>query len=507
LVILLIPFSLAADIPLRLSALEGNAAVKHPDSDEWAPLEPNFPLAEGDRLVVQAGSRLEMEVGIRAIVRLDAGADLAVESVRPLRLALYQGSAIIRTGAQEAFFVTPSSEVRLLPNGRYRIDVNDSAAQATVFKGTADIGGAQYQSGSTLLLQSGGGVSSGATVLRADPFQLWSERRDSGYAFEKSTEYLPSGAVAGVSELDSNGTWSYSSLYGNVWYPSVNIGWSPYRSGHWYCSPIYGWTWISREPWGWLPYHYGAWTLTSRGWCWVPGNAAFTGWSPALVHFLRSDYFIGWFPLGPGDRVSAGISSLRRTWGAAPVFANWGVPGGLMFLPIHSFVRGEGPLPGVVAADWNLGNGQIVPNLSDIRPQAGLWTNRTNGPASGRSGTLWGYSQPNGINPAVNRNYQYPGNRPWDAPAAGGAVIPQQGGSRIPIPQQNGSRVVVPQEGGSRIVVPRREIPSSSDRPPLVSQPRSSGGSIWGRTFSGIGLWGSSRGSGSTSDSSSRRRP
>ncbi|HEY2934940.1 MAG TPA: DUF6600 domain-containing protein [Acidobacteriota bacterium] len=504
----LISYSVAGVSPLRLSALEGEAAVKHDTSDDWVPLEPNFPLTEGDRIVVQPGSRLELEVGMRSVVRLDSGADLLLESAQPLRLALYRGSAIIRTGGQEARLTTASSEIRLQANGRFRIDVNELSAQTTVFRGRAEINGRQFYSGSSVLVQGGNLMAPGATVLKADLFQLWSERRDSNYAFDRSAEYVPSNEIAGVSELDSYGTWSYSSVHGNVWYPYVNLGWSPYGAGHWYCSPNFGWTWISAEPWGWLPYHYGRWTLTSRGWCWVPGNASyFSTWSPALVYFLRSNHFIGWFPLGPGDRVSASLASSGRTWGNTPTCANWGVPGALMFLPAQRFARGEGPQPGVVAAGWNLGDGQITADVSDVRPQASLWTNNSSGaPAISRqqTGTLWGHSPSSGINGGGNSGLRRTGNQSFGPPAGGGAVIPQQGGSRI----------VIPQEGASRVVIPRRELPSSNDRPTWSSPPRSSGsggqsGPLWGRSpSSGSGPWGSSRSSGpTTSDSSSRRRP
>jgi len=91
------------------------------------------------------------------------------------------------------------------------------------------------------------------------------------------------------------GRWITSASYGDVWAPSVAVGWQPYVNGEWYYTDC-GWTWASSDPWGEIPFHYGTWVWDpGYGWVWVPG----TVWSPAWVTWAYSDDFIGWAPVPP----------------------------------------------------------------------------------------------------------------------------------------------------------------------------------------------------------------
>ena len=118
--------------------------------------------------------------------------------------------------------------------------------------------------------------------------------------------------VVGAEDLDAYGRWNNDPQYGNVWVPSVDAGWAPYREGRWVDEPYYGWTWVSADPWGWAPYHYGNWYMSSFGWAWYPG--AIGGrhyWRPAMVGFFGwggggGSAFgfgnVGWVPLAPYER-------------------------------------------------------------------------------------------------------------------------------------------------------------------------------------------------------------
>jgi hypothetical protein len=121
----------------------------------------------------------------------------------------------------------------------------------------------------------------------------------------------------GSEDLDAYGHWVNVPDYGQVWSPTVAVGWAPYRAGRWVWEPYWGWTWVSYEPWGWAPYHYGRWFLYGSSWMWWPGPVDGYGsyrpeWAPAYVSFFGfgghrgvSVGFgfgsVGWLPIGPGD--------------------------------------------------------------------------------------------------------------------------------------------------------------------------------------------------------------
>jgi hypothetical protein len=96
-------------------------------------------------------------------------------------------------------------------------------------------------------------------------------------------------------ELSQYGHWEYTPEYGQVWVPSVAVGWRPYWYGHWVLTD-WGWTFASDDPWGWAAYHYGRWGFSPLwGWYWVPGYV----WGPAWVSWRVGAGWYCWAPLGP----------------------------------------------------------------------------------------------------------------------------------------------------------------------------------------------------------------
>jgi hypothetical protein len=77
----------------------------------------------------------------------------------------------------------------------------------------------------------------------------------------------------------------------------VDVGWRPYNNGYWAWTS-YGWTWVPNERWGWAAFHYGRWGYGNRGWYWIPGAS----WGPAWVSWSVGNDYLGWCPLGFGDR-------------------------------------------------------------------------------------------------------------------------------------------------------------------------------------------------------------
>ena len=109
--------------------------------------------------------------------------------------------------------------------------------------------------------------------------------------------------------LDPYGEWVETPDYGYCWHPTtVDENWAPYTDGYWAYTDA-GWTWVSYEDYGGVVYHYGRWAhLPDEGWVWVPGNT----WAPAWVSWRSNDDYIGWAPLPPEARWSAGIGF--STW-------------------------------------------------------------------------------------------------------------------------------------------------------------------------------------------------
>jgi hypothetical protein len=179
------------------------------------------------------------------------------------------------------------------PQGSTRVE----KGQAATVRGTAD---------------DAGNVLGGAPS--EDSWDSWNNDRDGVIRNAESWNHTNRYYV-GSEDLDAYGHWVNVPDYGQVWSPTVAVGWAPYRAGRWVWEPDWGWTWVSYEPWGWAPYHYGRWFLYGSSWMWWPGPVDGDGsyrpeWAPAYVSFFgfgrhREVGFgfgsVGWLPIGPGD--------------------------------------------------------------------------------------------------------------------------------------------------------------------------------------------------------------
>jgi hypothetical protein len=115
--------------------------------------------------------------------------------------------------------------------------------------------------------------------------------------------------------LATDGRWTESSVYGQVWVPKVPAGWRPYTTGHW-ADTDQGWAWMGDESWAWATFHYGRWYYdTGLGWAWVPGAV----WAPAWVAWRDGGGYLGWAPLPPSVGFS-GDTGLDATSAISPSF-------------------------------------------------------------------------------------------------------------------------------------------------------------------------------------------
>src|SRR6202023_1557398 len=226
--------------------------------------------------------------------------------------------SVLRGSGADVEISTPTVSVRPLEQGSYRVTVMpDGTTEITVRAGRAEI----FSPRGTETLTVGRTMEARGTAndpeymivagIPQDEWDRWNVDRDRALDRTQSYRYV-SPDVVGAEDLDPYGRWTIDPQYGQVWVPTVDPGWAPYRVGRWVDEPYYGWTWVSGDPWGWAPYHYGNWYMSSFGWAWYP--APFGGrhyWRPALVGFFGwgSGFGVGfgfgnvgWVPLAPFER-------------------------------------------------------------------------------------------------------------------------------------------------------------------------------------------------------------
>lgn len=321
-----------ADPPARVayvSALEGAAQIAT-DGRHLQPAGLNWPVSTGTRLLVDPGTRAELQGGWTA-ARLAGPADLSITRLDDdtTQLALTDGSLSLRVRqlqpGERIEIDTPQLAVVAQQPGEYRVDVDPRgnttrltvhAGSATVYGGTgqsAGVGNRQQVTfvGRDLL------VTQAAPALR-DGFDQWVATRDALEERSRSAQYLPRD-VPGYAQLDAWGEWAQDATYGSVWYPTRTVAdWAPYRYGRWAWVEPWGWTWVDDAPWGFAPSHYGRWTQIGPRWAWVPGRfGPRPVYAPALVAFVGGGSGSGslswgvslgsgapaaaWFPLAPGE--------------------------------------------------------------------------------------------------------------------------------------------------------------------------------------------------------------
>ena len=331
---LCVPGAHAQDPPARvadLNYLSGNVSMQPAGADDWSPAVMNRPFTTGDYLWADSGARAELHLD-DAVLRLGPETSMGFlnldDQIAQIRFA--QGEFILRVrqiGDGETFEVdTPNAAITILREGEYRFNAYPDSAttEVVVREGQAEVTGG----GQAFTLEAGNSAQLSGTDQLAynveyapapDWFESWSQDRDAHEARLASARYLPPDVI-GYEELDNNGVWRETPDYGAVWYPSVGVGWAPYRYGHWAWIEPWGWTWVDDEPWGFAPFHYGRWAFIGGAWGWIPGPVAIVGgrrpygrpvYAPALVAFIGGNNWgvslsiggpaVGWVPLGPGE--------------------------------------------------------------------------------------------------------------------------------------------------------------------------------------------------------------
>ncbi len=315
----------------RISFLSGDVSTQHSGSSDWATATVNTPVVNGDHISTGQNARVEIQLDHANILRLSDQTTANVVNLarNQMQLQIGQGLAnyeVFKNNDANVEIDTPN--VAIHPEtgeGSYRILVNsDGETIVDVRKGSAEIstpqGSTRVERDQRITIQ-GTADSAQYQVSGApgrDDWDKWNGDRDRTIEGAQSWQHT-NPYYTGTQDLDANGRWTNVPDYGDVWFPTADPGWAPYRDGRWVFEPYYGWTWVSYEPWGWAPYHYGRWFVYGGNWGWWPGPV-YGGyrplWAPAYVSFFGfggggwginfgfGGGFgnIGWLPCGPGDR-------------------------------------------------------------------------------------------------------------------------------------------------------------------------------------------------------------
>ncbi len=313
----------------RLASLSGTVSFHTADADHWDAATLNFPVTSGDAFWTEPQAAAAIEVGATHIA-LNEQTELDIDTLddRALAATEPQGEIYVRipsvVNGETYTVVTPRGSVAINGVGRFAIAAGDTDTPTTV---TVVEGSAQV-TGPNLSLSVGAHQT--ATITGTDNFQ-GSVGAESDDAFltaqlqlEKQAPPLAAPAttatasttatgsttataaasttlppvvqqMTGSVALQTQGDWSQSSEYGQVWYPPVQSGWVPYRDGHWAFVAPWGWTWVDNASWGFAPFHYGRWVEVGDRWGWTPGVGqpdygqpvyAQPVYAPALVNFV-----------------------------------------------------------------------------------------------------------------------------------------------------------------------------------------------------------------------------
>jgi hypothetical protein len=381
----------------RIGYMEGSVSFLPAGETDWVGAGVNRPMTTGDQLWADRGSRAELQMG-SASIRLSENTGISFLNLddNTVQIQLTAGTiniSVRQLGENDAFEIdTPNQAFTILQSGRYRVeasaDGNYTVVSVRVGEGEATGNGQTYD------LHSGQrGTFSGTDTLTAnlepiypfDDFDGWSEGRDHRYDTSRSAQYL-SHDVVGYDDLDDHGDWRDDSNYGHVWYPQVEAGWAPYRTGHWDWIDPWGYTWVDDSPWGYAPFHYGRWISVGGRWGWIPGPVTVQAvYAPALVVFIGGGGGgwggnVGWFPLGPREvyvpsyAVSAGYMNrvnisnttvsttvitnvynttvINKTTNVTNItYANRNVQGAVTAVPQHAFASAQPVAKAAVAVN------------------------------------------------------------------------------------------------------------------------------------------------------------
>ena len=116
----------------RISYLKGDVQIRRAGSEDWERATKNLPIVEGDEIVTDQNSRLEIQLDIYRYLRLDENAYLKFTALRDegVAISLPQGSMSLRIlefDKDSSYFEidAPKTTIAVQKAGMYRIDAGD----------------------------------------------------------------------------------------------------------------------------------------------------------------------------------------------------------------------------------------------------------------------------------------------------------------------------------------------------------------------------------------------
>ena len=297
----------------RVLSVEPGVTLQRANEPGAEEASPNLPFLPGDRVWTDRAGRAEFQFADGTLLRLDSASKLDYVAHDDgggdrVVLRLWSGGLYLRNrngrGSPDFGIETPGGVVEARVRGVYRVDASSGETRLSVYEGEASLEAEREVSvgaGERAYARRGETTEDARAFDRAalDDFDRWDADREDRQAYAGNRrDYLPETVLPYAGELDAYGAWYYQSEIGHVWRPYVAAGWRPYFDGRWVWT-VYGWTWVPNETWGWAPFHYGRWEYTPMlGWYWIPGDA----WGPAWVSWAVGPNYVGWCPLGHGNR-------------------------------------------------------------------------------------------------------------------------------------------------------------------------------------------------------------
>lgn len=303
--VLLVPFAHADDQTdshariVRLSYVEGQVQIAHPQGNGYENATMNIPLVEGDQIRTATDGWAEVQFEDGSTIRLSPETQISFTALGRFsgggtisEISLDQGEAEFEVRAHDDshFRVDVAQRViELKHTGRFRlISDNSNPLDLTVWKGEVAVLNSDNDQ-QVSVKKNETFVLDPADVshydlekeAQADDLDQWSIDRDnylSSYTSGHNSDLLP--YQYGLADLNYYGQYYDIPGYGYCWQPyGVAFGWNPFLNGYWNYVPGFGYEWISGYPWGWMPYRYGQWTfINGYGWVWQPG--LWNRWAP-----------------------------------------------------------------------------------------------------------------------------------------------------------------------------------------------------------------------------------
>ncbi len=308
--------------PPHVMRLEGTGAqIVREGATE--PVELGSPMLFGDRIDTGVGT-VQVLWGDGTRIALDR--DTRLEALAPDLLALTAGRAVVVRPVAATTSLrmdTPAATLVLRPAGEYRVSLEGDVTTLAVVRGQVDVqnamGTAEVGAGQQVALRDGLAPEAPRRFNAAayDSFAQWATAPAEAPATGAPLDTFADPKFEAYSDVFNRyGSWETDAAYGAVWYPTVPVDWRPYSDGYWQpWGAQNAWLWVGRDPWGWPTHHFGRWGMNPRGrWYWMPGRT----WAPAHVQWSVGPGYIGWTPLGHGDRPVSGWNDLARPRGVYP---------------------------------------------------------------------------------------------------------------------------------------------------------------------------------------------